>query len=174
MEGTEEIGESAFRDCVGLKELELPSTIKNIGGEVFDYCDSLAKVTLPLLPLACNQFRKNRSLAALTFLPSPDELQVEPLEGNTLLHACVINKHPLIHIADIIKEYPNAIRQKNTLGQTPLHLCLSNNVGMEVTKVIYDAWPEAVFARNELNKTPLDYWCENGGDEEVGDIIEAQ
>eukprot|EP00957_Ditylum_brightwellii_P142038 10821887-Ditylum_brightwellii.AAC.1 len=90
------------------------------------------------------------SLIKVTFL-CPNELQTEPLEG------C-----------------PNATQQRNTLGQTLLHLCLSYKVSAEVTEVIYEAWNDAVFAKNELSKTPLDYCGENGGDEVIGDIIEAE
>jgi len=170
-EGTEEIGVGAFFGCRSLVEVELPSTLQHIGERAFEDCISLTRVTLPLSPVIHNHFRSNESLAPLTFLPSPNELQAEPLEGNTLLHLCVLNKHPHIPIAHILKKCPNAIQQRNTLGQTPLHLCITNNVSAEVTKVIYDAWLDAVTAKNELSKTPLDYWQERGEGEVIGDII---
>uniref|UniRef100_A0A6V2MUS5 Uncharacterized protein n=1 Tax=Ditylum brightwellii TaxID=49249 RepID=A0A6V2MUS5_9STRA len=173
-EGVEEVGGGAFYSCVKLEEVELPYSLKNIGEGAFEYCESLTRVTLPLIPDACNHFRKSKKLTALTFLPPPDELPTEPLEGNTLLHRCAAKEHPLIHIIDILEEYPNAIKQTNILGQTPLHLCLANNVSTDVTKLIYDAWPGAVDVRNERNKTPFDYWRENGEDAEIGCIIGAE
>jgi len=175
-EGTEEIGKEAFYCCYNLKKVELPSTLQRIGKRAFIACHSLQTLTLPFISdvFENDLFKDHKSLERVTFFSHPDTLEVEQLEGNTPLHLCIAKDYPLTFIDGVIKGCPKAVRQRNTLGQTPLHLCLSNKVSAEVTKLIYDAWPDAVLAKNELSKTPLDYWRENGGDEEIGNIIKER
>eukprot|EP00957_Ditylum_brightwellii_P006119 463076-Ditylum_brightwellii.AAC.1 len=175
-EGTEEIGSNAFRSCCILNEVELPPSVKSIGDDAFDGCELLRILTLPLIPDVFEKdlFKDKKSLTKVTFSSCPSELETEPLEGNTFLHACVAKDYPSVFVAPLVKLYPSVLKQRNILGQTPLHLCLSNNVSAEVTKEIYDAYPDAVSAKNELSKTPLDYWRENREDEVIGDIIRAK
>lgn len=41
------IGDSAFRNCVNLKEVIIPDSVKSIGYSAFAYCRNLTKIVLP-------------------------------------------------------------------------------------------------------------------------------
>ena len=46
-EGVTSVGEAAFSSCAGLESVRLPSTLKEIGGDAFSYCEKLDNVVIP-------------------------------------------------------------------------------------------------------------------------------
>ena len=63
-EGTRWIGNSAFRECDGLRSVSIPETVVSIGESAFEYCNSLEWAELPecLTSIGCSVFSNCRSL----------------------------------------------------------------------------------------------------------------
>lgn len=63
------LGAAAFRACLGLKYITIPSTITSIGGDsLFDYCASLKSVTIPssITDVGGRAFYTNLSLTTIS------------------------------------------------------------------------------------------------------------
>ena len=46
-EGVETIDDCAFSECKNLRSVKLPSTLKEIGGDAFSYCEQLTSIVIP-------------------------------------------------------------------------------------------------------------------------------
>jgi len=47
IEGTKFVCEYAFKDCINLKSIDIPSTIKEIGEHAFQNCNQITSITIP-------------------------------------------------------------------------------------------------------------------------------
>lgn len=61
-----EIGRLAFRDCVGLTEIILPTSVTYIGSYAFDGCTSLSKITMPGVKSIRDAAFQNTAIAEIT------------------------------------------------------------------------------------------------------------
>ena len=89
------IGQSAFQDCTGLKEITLPDGISLIGRSAFSGCTSLAAVTLPqrLSTLSDYAFESCTALNEIVIPQNVTELRPHLFSGCTGLTAVTLGKN---------------------------------------------------------------------------------
>ena len=76
-EGLIRIENKAFKWCISLKRINIPSTVREIGEEAFDGCDELDGITLPeeLQRLGQYAFKHCRSLQTINIPPNIENIQ---------------------------------------------------------------------------------------------------
>ena len=85
----------------------------------------------------------------------------------------------IAEVRAILKEHPEAAREKGVGGYLPLHLALQSKASDEVTRAVFEAYPEAAREKDGDGKLPLDLLVEHRDPEEpttgplLGALIEA-
>ena len=62
------IGESAFRECIGLTSITIPNSVTSIGSDAFSFCSSLTSITIPnsVTSIGIYAFQHCSSLTSIT------------------------------------------------------------------------------------------------------------
>ena len=71
--GVTSIGEEAFRDCTGLKNITIPNSVTSIGEMAFDGCSGLTSVTIPDSVTSIGRFAFS-GCSSLTSVTIPDSV----------------------------------------------------------------------------------------------------
>ena len=84
-----EIGDSAFKDCKSLKEVEIPNSVIKIGDRAFENCTNLEKVNIPdtVAEIGDNTFENCTSLQNIYIQNSVKEIGECAFENCTLLNS---------------------------------------------------------------------------------------
>mmetsp|Transcript_23553 Transcript_23553/g.34737 ORF Transcript_23553/g.34737 Transcript_23553/m.34737 type:complete len:135 (+) Transcript_23553:234-638(+) len=65
-----------------------------------------------------------------------------------------------LHLAlNLLKNQPEAAKQKDSNGWTPLHLACSKGSPFEVVAALLKAWPDAAKQKDSYGRTPLHVAC---------------
>lgn len=96
-EGTEVIGEMAFRHKKALKNIVIPSTVKTIGQDAFYDCDNLDNLYIPASVSTVRGycFAECGSLKTVTFGGVPKHLSRHTFDDSEDLHRIVVPKGSL-------------------------------------------------------------------------------
>ncbi|KAL7528398.1 hypothetical protein ACHAWF_005756 [Thalassiosira exigua] len=86
--------------------------------------------------------------------------ECEEFNGMTLLHACVRFNVPLPILEDMIKLYPQALREEDCLGRTPLHVAAGSSASPMIIKRLTVDYPHACNIQDEDGMTPLHFACD--------------
>eukprot|EP00579_Thalassiosira_antarctica_P019019 CAMPEP_0201957652 /NCGR_PEP_ID=MMETSP0904-20121228/4974_1 /ASSEMBLY_ACC=CAM_ASM_000553 /TAXON_ID=420261 /ORGANISM="Thalassiosira antarctica, Strain CCMP982" /LENGTH=234 /DNA_ID=CAMNT_0048502737 /DNA_START=16 /DNA_END=720 /DNA_ORIENTATION=+ len=84
----------------------------------------------------------------------------EEFNGMTLLHACVRYDPPIKVLDNLIKLYPQVLREGDCLGRTPLHVAAGSGASPWVIKLLTMNYPQACNVQDEDGRTPLHFACD--------------
>ena len=81
------IGESAFRNCVGITDVDIPNSVKYIDSNAFEGCSYLQSVTLSnnMIAIGSSAFKGCTSLARITIPNSVTNIDSNAFDGCTSL-----------------------------------------------------------------------------------------
>mmetsp|Transcript_17055 Transcript_17055/g.25031 ORF Transcript_17055/g.25031 Transcript_17055/m.25031 type:complete len:316 (+) Transcript_17055:64-1011(+) len=91
--------------------------------------------------------------------------------GSILMHHACTERRSLIFFSWLLKECPEAAKEKDTLGKTPLHCACENSASFEVVSLLLKAYPEASKIKDNNGMTPLHYECENGSSIDIVSLL---
>mmetsp|Transcript_6845 Transcript_6845/g.10379 ORF Transcript_6845/g.10379 Transcript_6845/m.10379 type:complete len:235 (-) Transcript_6845:193-897(-) len=68
-------------------------------------------------------------------------------------------EYAITEFLHLLKEQPEAAKQKDSSGWTPLHLACSKQSPFEVVAALLKAWPDAAKQKDRFGNTPLQMAC---------------
>eukprot|EP00957_Ditylum_brightwellii_P023103 1743052-Ditylum_brightwellii.AAC.1 len=87
--------------------------------------------------------------------------------GSTPLHHACEGRASLNVLSLLLREWPDAAKEKDALGKTPLHCACEKSTPLEVISLLLKAYPEAAEIKDNDGKIPLHYECENGASRDI-------
>jgi len=99
-DGTTNIGNSCFKNCISLNDIGIPSTVTSIGSNAFEGCGRIEKVSLPstVTSLGGSAFKDCTSLKEVSMSGCSGLLK---LKGNTFSGCTLLSKIDLPNLTDL-------------------------------------------------------------------------
>jgi len=91
--------------------------------------------------------------------------------GSILMHHACKERRYLEFFSWLLKECPEAAKEKDALGKTPLHCACEHSASFEVVSLLLKAYPEASKIKDNVGMTPLHYECENGSSIDIVSLL---
>lgn len=136
-EGVQEIGDGAFEWCLDLRNVVIPSTVKNIGTRAFYQCKSLR-----------DKFSDEQDLIQ----------RLRTRFDDLPFHRMCYYQSNNLDVA--MKEFKGTYKSQDCLGMTPLHIfTLSKSQNLNMCQKLVEYFPQDLITKDHWGDLPIYYAC---------------